>query len=201
MKEKALLQYHKTLSETIRTKESEFIRFIIPLLSGIAIQFIKIEKWLNIDFSILSLLGMLIMLYGAYYVLASAYQYRNLQIGLTKIQCELNILSCLPEKWNILRKEEKENCCFKCSLLPEFYKPHFYAFIIGAIFIAFNYCCNVIHDTYVCCILSVLKSFCFLCLMIIFLILISVLYCCYQKKINKNIFDEKCQFKSCVCIK
>lgn len=199
-KKEGLLQLHKGILDSMRKREGDTFKFITTLIGGSILPaipyFFKGEAnnlylW-YIPFCIISIF---IFWWGSYFILTLSYQYRNLQRGVTEIQLELELFDILPKEWNIFEKETGKSKLKE--VLTEFYKPHFYGFVIGEILIflisiiislnAFinssnNYCCFEISS---CCHIFISFIFVFLILLLLFLSIFSIFYkkCHYEKKI------------------
>ena len=199
----AILALHQSIINSLREKENETFKFVTALAGG---SILPIISFFIKDYSphlfypmfiVLCILSILLLWWGAYFILSLSYQYRNLQRGLSEIQTKLNIFkknaeikqSVLPNSWNVFNNNGISH--LKC-VLTEFYKPHFYAFICGKIIISFiaiifsisslfNVGCNN------CCHLSILHFLTIIMiLLLVFISLIHIFYtkCSYDKKIK-----------------
>ena len=199
--DKAMETSHANILKAMREKENETFKFIIALISGALLPWVSYfinehdNSFNHFYFVILSIVSIFIFWWGAYFVLTLSYQYRNLQRGLSEIQKKLKLFehnnksSILPKDWYIYKKNGKSRLK---EVLTEFYKPHFYAFLVGEVILFTVTLIILLLNSFneVCFISNAFKQ-CFIFFIIMFiLILLFVSFihvltkkCYYDKKI------------------
>ncbi|MHB2026273.1 MAG: hypothetical protein ACYCPQ_06500 [Elusimicrobiota bacterium] len=167
----AYSRYHETLVAHLKDNEEDFAKVLAPLLTAVG--------------------GYGYMLFRVFkdnYALALAYNYRNMQITVARLEKAICLSQVVPESWNPCRQKGKFSC--GCQVLPTIFEVHVVFLFLAILAIVILHAYMMSH------VLAIPSIFCpylsrswTILAAVVLLILFSVVCLmlkCYASKIRKN---------------
>jgi len=159
-KEEILSSYHKSLTETIRSREVELNKFIGIIIPALAVFFLGVWKYFELkndsgqELLLLGgyLAGVLLCSWGMLLALKLGYTHRSIQMVMSRLEKDIYLIEYLPSFWkgknwertvekgfikrvwryiNIGKLMKEIN-----EFLPEVYQLHFYMFVWCILFMS-----------------------------------------------------------------
>ncbi len=159
-KEEILSSYHKSLIETIRSREVELNKFIGIIIPALAVFFLGVWKYFELkkgssgEFLLLGgyLAGVLLCNWGMLLALKLGYTHRSIQMVMSRLEKDIYLIEYLPSFWKGKDWERTVEKGFIKrvwryikigklmkeinELLPEIYQLHFYMFVWCILFMS-----------------------------------------------------------------